>query len=203
MANRSVVVRGTVAEVEQSFLQALAGVDGTATTQVPGQPIKFNLKDIGKKGLQDWRYFTFEGSATLLEQPDACTRIDMAVSCPGSYFLYAAACAIVGLVIAFMIPGFGIVLWLIALIGVGWSVYQASSVYPEQLADRIVSRIPGIVTIGSASPPSPAVATASPPLASGGSVVAEQLKKLGELHSAGVLTDAEFAAKKTELLKRL
>lgn len=33
--------------------------------------------------------------------------------------------------------------------------------------------------------------------------VTDQLRKLGELHSAGILTDAEFTAKKTELLGRL
>jgi hypothetical protein len=33
--------------------------------------------------------------------------------------------------------------------------------------------------------------------------VADQLRKLGELHAAGILTDAEFTAKKTELLDRL
>lgn len=32
---------------------------------------------------------------------------------------------------------------------------------------------------------------------------AEQLRKLGELHAAGVLTDDEFAAKKAELLDRM
>ena len=32
---------------------------------------------------------------------------------------------------------------------------------------------------------------------------AEQLRKLGELHGAGILTDAEFEAKKAELLARL
>jgi Short C-terminal domain/Domain of unknown function (DUF4429) len=33
--------------------------------------------------------------------------------------------------------------------------------------------------------------------------VTDQLRKLGELHAAGILTDAEFSAKKTELLGRL
>jgi hypothetical protein len=31
----------------------------------------------------------------------------------------------------------------------------------------------------------------------------QALKELGELHAAGVLTDAEFAAKKAELLRRV
>lgn len=33
--------------------------------------------------------------------------------------------------------------------------------------------------------------------------VMDQLKKLADLHAAGVLTDEEFSAKKTELLGRL
>jgi hypothetical protein len=33
--------------------------------------------------------------------------------------------------------------------------------------------------------------------------ILEQIRKLGELHGAGILTDAEFEAKKTELLKRI
>jgi hypothetical protein len=33
--------------------------------------------------------------------------------------------------------------------------------------------------------------------------VLEQLRKLGELRNAGVLTDAEFDAKKAELLGRI
>jgi hypothetical protein len=31
----------------------------------------------------------------------------------------------------------------------------------------------------------------------------EQIKKLGELHAAGILTDSEFGTKKAELLARL
>jgi hypothetical protein len=31
----------------------------------------------------------------------------------------------------------------------------------------------------------------------------EQLRKLGELHQAGILTEEEFQAKKSELLRRL
>lgn len=33
--------------------------------------------------------------------------------------------------------------------------------------------------------------------------VIEQIKKLGELHAAGVLSDEEFSSKKTELLNRI
>lgn len=43
----------------------------------------------------------------------------------------------------------------------------------------------------------------SQPIQPQASDVTEQLRKLGELHAAGILTDAEFSAKKTELLSRL
>jgi hypothetical protein len=38
------------------------------------------------------------------------------------------------------------------------------------------------------------------PAASAGGIDLEQLKKLGELHTAGILTDEEFAAAKAKLL---
>ena len=33
--------------------------------------------------------------------------------------------------------------------------------------------------------------------------IPEQIRQLAELHAAGILTDAEFAAKKAELLRRM
>ena len=188
----------------QTFLRALSEAGGTATTQIPGQPVKFNLKETGKRGWQDWRYFTFEGTAALTDQPDASTRIDLSITCPSSYFLYAAGCAIVALLFAVLIiPGFGLLLWLVGMLGIGWAVYQATSVYPEELTDRVVSRIPGVISVSSVTPVAPTAPVAPPPPASSGNSVADQLKKLGELHAAGILTEAEFAAKKADLLKRL
>jgi PH (Pleckstrin Homology) domain-containing protein/putative oligomerization/nucleic acid binding protein len=48
--------------------------------------------------------------------------------------------------------------------------------------------------------PQPAAPTAPP---AGGTDVYEQLRKLGELHDAGILTPDEFNTKKQELLNRL
>jgi putative oligomerization/nucleic acid binding protein len=60
---------------------------------------------------------------------------------------------------------------------------------------------------GLASPAarSPAAASSSPGHTTGsaGSDAVEQLKRLAELHKAGVLSDSEFEAKKAELLKRI
>jgi hypothetical protein len=49
----------------------------------------------------------------------------------------------------------------------------------------------------------PVVATAPAAAAAAAPDPVERLRKLGELHAAGVLTDAEFEAKKAELLARL
>lgn len=56
-----------------------------------------------------------------------------------------------------------------------------------------------------ASPSAPAAVPAPmpTPVSSGGDDVMDQLRKVKELHDAGILTDAEFEAKKTELLGRI
>ncbi|TSD93123.1 SHOCT domain-containing protein [Gordonia rubripertincta] len=46
-------------------------------------------------------------------------------------------------------------------------------------------------------------ATQKEAVVAGGEQVLVQLRQLAELHVAGVLTDEEFAQKKTELLKRI
>lgn len=52
-----------------------------------------------------------------------------------------------------------------------------------------------------APPPQPAPAAPAAPAAGGGTdAMIEQLTKLGELRSAGVLTEAEFEAQKAKLL---
>lgn len=52
-------------------------------------------------------------------------------------------------------------------------------------------------------PPIPQQFQPSPGAVSGHDAVIDAIKKLGDLHSAGILTDAEFGSKKAELLARL
>lgn len=51
--------------------------------------------------------------------------------------------------------------------------------------------------------PAESAPAAAPLPAVGQSDVIEQIKKLGELHAAGVLSDEEFSSKKTDLLNRI
>ncbi|HSI52040.1 MAG TPA: SPFH domain-containing protein [Ideonella sp.] len=61
----------------------------------------------------------------------------------------------------------------------------------------------GLGGVGPAVSAAPAVAAASPAVAASVDEVMALLEKLGELKAKGILTDEEFLAKKTELLKKL
>lgn len=50
------------------------------------------------------------------------------------------------------------------------------------------------------APPAPAPAPAAPAAPAGGGDLIEQLRQLGELRDAGILTEEEFAAQKAKLL---
>ena len=58
-------------------------------------------------------------------------------------------------------------------------------------------------TIKDATPTQVSVVNPQPPAAPTQPDIADQLKKLADLHAAGVLTDEEFAAKKKDLLDRM
>lgn len=92
--------------------------------------------------------------------------------------------------------------------GSSHSLAFSSQFGPVRLEELPVVGAPGPAET-SASPPMPvpetapeAVSPASPAAASGGDVFG-MIERLSELHRRGVLTEAEFAAKKTELLARL
>ena len=69
--------------------------------------------------------------------------------------------------------------------GERWANEQDAAAYQEQQAYH------------QAPPPSPAAAPAS-----GTDDMLAQLKQLGELHDAGVLTDEEFAAQKAKVMNQ-
>jgi hypothetical protein len=69
---------------------------------------------------------------------------------------------------------------------------SAGKTFAETVRDRISNRVSGSST-------TPTVA----PTAVGQPDLFEQIRKLGELRDAGILTEEEFAAKKTDLMGRL
>jgi Short C-terminal domain/Domain of unknwon function (DUF3824) len=69
--------------------------------------------------------------------------------------------------------------------GERWATEQDAAAYQEQQYQQQAYQ---------QAPPPP------PPAAPGGDDMLDQLKQLGELHDAGVLTDEEFAAQKAKIL---
>jgi uncharacterized membrane protein YeaQ/YmgE (transglycosylase-associated protein family) len=66
----------------------------------------------------------------------------------------------------------------------------------------LVPMAPSVAMAPSAAPPTAAHPAPTRSAADSSSVM-EQIKKLAELHAAGILTDPEFTSKKAELLSRL
>lgn len=60
----------------------------------------------------------------------------------------------------------------------------------------------GVLDARNAASNAPAPAAAPAPVVEQTDLI-EQIKKLGDLHAAGILTDDEFAAKKADLLNRM
>jgi hypothetical protein len=83
-------------------------------------------------------------------------------------------------------------------------VLSVDSEQAEKLRGLVMEQVLGGSAHAAGAPPTapapPAPAEAAPP---SGDAVIEQIRKLGELRDAGLLTPEEFAAKKAELLDRL
>jgi hypothetical protein len=69
------------------------------------------------------------------------------------------------------------------------------------LAGSRGTRSKGAVSVTYKRVAAPVVADGAPP--AGGGDIAEMLRKIAELHDAGILSDAEFGAKKADLLSRM
>ncbi len=76
---------------------------------------------------------------------------------------------------------------------------ELKDIHPKARVTEIGDYVRARISAGSSNKQSePTAAPAAPP-----DGPMEQLKKLGELRDAGVLNEAEFEAKKTELLSRM
>jgi hypothetical protein len=102
---------------------------------------------------------------------------------------------------------------LIGIIGTVWCYWFTSSRVPRDLTNRLLGGVPptvsGVVAPASYTPPPAPMPAADPrPQAANGAGTqppspVEQLKQLVELRQLGVLTSAEFDARKAALLEKL
>lgn len=207
MATSGAVVNGSVAEAPSIFAEAVRAAGGTVTSQVPGQPIRFTIKRPGN--IWEGKNTPYDGTANLVPLSATQTRIDVTVSCSTTFYLYLGLGVIFIFLFAWWLSPLFILLGLAAIV---WSAFQGAGPWAQEAANHVVAALPAV-----AGAPGPAATIAPPPAASPTGTpaspqasdsparvdIADELKKLGELHATGVLTDEEFQAKKTELLKRL
>ena len=213
MASSGAVVNGSVADAWAVFADAVRAAGGTASSQLPGQPIRFTIKRPGN--IWEGKNTPYEGTANLVPLSAAQTRIDVTVSCAAMFYVYLGLGVLFLFFFAYWVSPLIILLGLVAVV---WSAFQAAGPWAQEVVNHVIAALPSAATaVAGGSAPATAI-TAAPVAASSpvanpvsphgsdaaGSVdVADQLKKLGELHATGVLTDEEFQAKKAELLKRL
>lgn len=207
MATNGAVVNGSVAEAPSIFAEAVRAAGGTVTSQVPGQPIRFTIKRPGN--IWEGKNTPYDGTANLVPLSATQTRIDVTVSCSTTFYLYLGLGVIFIFLFAWWLSPLFILLGLAAIV---WSAFQGAGPWAQEVANHVVAALPAVAgaagpaaTIAPAPAASPTGTPASPQASDSPARVdiADELKKLGELHATGVLTDEEFQAKKTELLKRL
>lgn len=124
----------------------------------------------------------------------------------------------VAIFLIMMNPYYGSFALFLILGTVGFTAWNVSSGMPEKILEEVIKNLHGGGTAAAAPqpapqqsftpqpPPAPAPTPAPAPAPSGGgdaAAIMEQIKQLGGLRDAGVLTPEEFEAKKAELLKRI
>ena len=194
MATSSIVVQLGAAQAASAIIAAVTDAGGKISSQVPGQPIRFTIK--GRDG-DSWskRNSPYAGVARLTPGSRGQTRVDVAVRSRDIDVVATVVATITGVLFMGFVPTpfpfFNLMMIVACLGATAYGAYLGSTWQTEYL-DRIVAVL------------SPATAwESSERHHSMGTDAAEQLKKLGELRAAGVLADAEFDAKKAELLKRI
>ena len=214
-------VIGTVALA----LQAIDTVKGKVMWQGPPQSLRFevNYRSFLMTGGLNAKY---EGTVTLAPAGPRQTqaRVDVKLS-SSSLVPVIAIDAVCTMLLAVMSGPMGAMMLLLGLGVTAYQVWALSSNISRDLTDKVQRAIsetafgaPAVAPIvppaGVRPPmptpapvpapePSPAPAPAPDPVPAPAPNVVEQLRQLGELRALGVVTDAEFEAKKAELLKRL
>ncbi len=212
MATSGAVVNGSVAEASRIFVDAVRAAGGIVSSQSRGQSIRFSIKRPGN--IWEGKNTPYDGTANLTPLGATQTRIDVVVLCSTTFFLYLGLVVIFVFLFAYWLSP---LIVLLALVAIVWSGFQATGPWAQEVADHVIAALPpAVIAVAGAPGPAATIATApapaaapaanpAPPSVSGlsGADIADQLKNLGELHATGILTDEEFQAKKTELLKRL
>jgi hypothetical protein len=195
MATHGIVVPGGTADAAAAVIAAVREVGGNIATKVPGLRFTINGRD-GDSSFK--RSIPYTGVAHLAPGSPGQTRVDVVVKAPDVVVVFMVGVTIVNVLVEGLMPTpFPFFNLMLLVAGLGWNAYLTYlfvSKWPTDHLDRVVAALSPLTGRAWGSSEN------HPPM---GSSAAEQLKKLGELRAAGVLTDAEFNATKAELLKRM
>jgi len=155
----------------------------------------------------------YGGTATFVSTANNQTRVLIELKAKA---WYTALFVLIGLAVLALAGAAGgeddpaiVAVGAIAAIMVAGTLYLYYVPWPQQVIEKLQSGVHGAVPAFETSPAAPAATqtpatpmpNSSPSQPQAG--IAEQLRQLGELHKAGLITEAEFESKKTDLLSRV
>lgn len=215
MAKGEIQIRGDLNAAVQSFVNAVTYIGGSVTSMNPARPIEFSVRRTGS--MMGGFGAPYGGTATFIPTGNGQTRALIELK---PKLWYTAVLVVICVVLLGIIGGVALEAELAVTAGVavaaatGVTLYLYHVPWPQKVIERITGGVHGAV--GAFDAPAPAAsagpvpqpagvapATPQPAPSQPSGPVADQLRQLGELHQQGLINDAEFEAKKAELLKRL
>lgn len=208
MSKGELVVRGDLATAMQSFVNAVTYMGGSVTSMNPARPVEFSVKRAAGLGGLGAPY---RGTATLVPIGPDQTRIFIELK-PRAWYLGVAVLA------CLVVLGIGGAatddVEAIMSLGVVFTLVTAATMYlyyvpwRQKLVDKLKEGVHGTVPAYEAAPAPAGPAPSAPPPPGAvptatSSSIAEQMRQLREMKDQGFVTEAEFKAKKAELLGRL
>jgi hypothetical protein len=197
MRSWAFTVDRNVADASKEFESVMAMLGGTQISRLSNG---FSIQLVGTGPFQ------VNGTAALDPLDATRTRVDVVVPTPPSTKIAVTACYI-GMAILVLIIATNLnTAWRWWWIGPAFGICGLAGVLSMSLGQLASNELYWHVVAGfmpSNVRPINVVPTPSSPQATAGVDITDQLKALGQLHRDGVLSDAEFEAKKAELLKRM
>ncbi len=151
------------------------------------------------------------GRAVIAPADDGQATVTMTVDPATQFLLYAVGIGLAALLFGGFFMGSLNGLWfLIVLGGEAWLFWNVFNKWPGDALNAIRAKMQASSAVSGGAPVAPPAApifTPSPapaaPASANAADIADQIRHLAELRDQGHLTQAEFDAKKAELLKRI
>lgn len=218
MAKGELQIKGDANAAMQSFVNAVTYMGGSVTSMNPSRPVEFSVRRSG--GMMGGMGAPYGGTATFVPTANGQTRVLVELR-PRAW--YTAIFVVIALVALGAVGAVGgeedvglMAMGILVTVVTAWTLYSYYVPWQKQVIDKLQMGVHGAVSafdMPAAAPAAPAhgaAFTAAPDPAapasatpSASAALGDQLRQLAELHRNGLITDAEFEAKKADVLKRL